>query len=211
MNFLGFLRRTRSSTRGSMNRPSGDYVLVTGGGGGDGAQMMFQVLRAYSEGGETLPRALFVLGPLMSNEERSELFRMAAKTDRVDVIEFDNNMEELIEGASAVVGMGGYNTFCEVLSFNKPGMIVPRTHPREEQLIRAVRAAELGLIDFMLPEEADDPVALARRLRALPQRALPEEAGGAKMLDGLESIRKSISGWAEKRPAADLYSIVGAS
>ena len=39
--------------------------------------------------------------------------------------------------------MGGYNTFCEVLSFDKRALIVPRHTPRLEQAIRA-EAAERG-------------------------------------------------------------------
>ena len=35
--------------------------------------------------------------------------------------------------------MGGYNTFCEILSFDKRALIVPRTVPRLEQYIRAAR------------------------------------------------------------------------
>ena len=43
--------------------------------------------------------------------------------------------------------MGGYNTFCEILSFDKRALIVPRTAPRMEQIIRASpRAEELGLV-----------------------------------------------------------------
>ena len=47
--------------------------------------------------------------------------------------------------ASGIVAMGGYNTFCEILSFDKPALIVPRTEPRLEQYIRASRAQALGL------------------------------------------------------------------
>ncbi|MBP0662006.1 hypothetical protein J8J07_24120, partial [Mycobacterium tuberculosis] len=75
----------------------------------------------------------------------------------IEVLEFDNRMEELIAGAKAVVAMGGYNTYCEILSFDKPALIVPRIQPREEQLIRAQRASELGLVDMLLPEEAENP------------------------------------------------------
>ncbi|MDB5559446.1 MAG: hypothetical protein JWQ36_2380, partial [Enterovirga sp.] len=32
----------------------------------------------------------------------------------------------------------GYNTFCENLSIDRPSLIVPRTRPRREQLIRAI-------------------------------------------------------------------------
>ena len=67
----------------------------------------------------------------------SKLITKGAKIPYIEVIEFDNRMEELIAGAKAVVAMGGYNTYCEILSFDKPALIVPRVEPREEQLIRA--------------------------------------------------------------------------
>ena len=89
----------------------------------------------------------------MPAEKRDKLIRKGAKRSRyIKMIEFDNRMEELIAGAKAVVAMGGYNTYCEILSFDKPALIVPRVQPREEQLIRARRAAELGLIEMLLPE-----------------------------------------------------------
>jgi predicted glycosyltransferase len=211
MLYLGFLRRSRSSSQVTMNRPSEPYLLVTGGGGGDGAGLMRQVLAAYACGAHDLPRALLVLGPLMPSDKRSEIFRQCVAMPNVDVIEFDNNMEDLIEGASAIVGMCGYNTFCEVLSFNKPALIVPRTNPREEQFIRARRAQQLNLVDMMLPSDADDAVALSAALSRLPSRTRPDDAGGAHMLNGLETINAFVSRWAESRPAADLYAIAGAS
>ncbi|TIM79862.1 MAG: hypothetical protein E5Y59_27030, partial [Mesorhizobium sp.] len=69
--------------------------------------------------------------------------------------------------------MGGYNTYCEILSFDKPALIVPRVKPREEQLIRARRAAELGLIEMLLPEEAEDSQRFANALEVLPARPGP--------------------------------------
>ncbi len=211
MLYLGFLRRSRSSSQVTINRPKKPYLLVTGGGGGDGARLMTQVLAAYQSGAHDLPRALLVLGPLMPTEKRTEIFRKCAEMQDVDVIEFDNNMEDLIEGASAIVGMCGYNTFCEVLSFNKAALIVPRTNPREEQFIRAHRAQELNLVDMMLPSEADDVAALSKVLANLPERELPDDAGGGEMLDGLETINAFVSKWAASRPAADIYAIAGAS
>ena len=50
--------------------------------------------------------------------------------------------------------MGGYNTYCEILSFDRPALIVPRVAPRQEQLIRAQRASALGLVDMLLPRTA---------------------------------------------------------
>ena len=47
----------------------------------------------------------------------------------------------------------GYNTVCEVLSFAKPALIVPRVRPRCEQLIRAERLRALGLVDVLHPQD----------------------------------------------------------
>lgn len=209
--YLGFLRRSQSASPITMNLPSEPYLLVTGGGGGDSARLMTQVLAAYAAKAHELPRALLVLGPLMPTDKRTEIFRQCELMDSVDVIEFDNSMEDLVEGASAIVGMCGYNTFCEVLSFNKPALIVPRTNPREEQFIRARRAEQLNLVDMMLPSEADDAVALSAALASLPGRALPDSAGGMEMLNGLETINAFVSRWAASRPAADIYAVAGAS
>jgi predicted glycosyltransferase len=63
----------------------------------------------------------------------------AAKLDNVEAITFDAQMEHLEARAIGVVAMGGYNTFCEILSFDKRALIVPRTRPRMEQDLRAAR------------------------------------------------------------------------
>lgn len=81
-----------------------------------------------------------VLGPYMPAKKRRKLISKSAGIPHLELIEFDNRMEELIAGARGVVAMGGYNTYCEILSFDKPALIVPRVAPRQEQLIRARRA-----------------------------------------------------------------------
>ena len=210
LNYLGFLRRSREGTPPSMRRPEQPYLLATSGGGGDGARMMSQIVNAYEVGHASLIPALLVLGPLMPSAERAAIFDRAQKIGKLDVIEFDNNIEHLIEGAAAMVGMCGYNTFCEALSFNKPSLIVPRTAPRKEQLIRATRASELGLVDMLLPSQADDAELLANRLRDLADRPKPEAAGADAMLGGLDSICQYMGNWADKRPAPNLYAVAGA-
>src|SRR5262249_11186003 len=52
-----------------------------------------------------------------------------------------------------VIAMGGYNTMCEVLSFEKHALIVPRVSPKPEQLIRAARMRDLGLIEMLHPDQ----------------------------------------------------------
>src|SRR5204862_77916 len=81
--------------------------------------------------------------------------------------------ENLMARAAGVVAMGGYNTFCEILSFDKPGLIVPRTAPRLEQYIRAQRAAELGLVAILPDDDRHDPRTMAAALLQLAQPRRP--------------------------------------
>jgi predicted glycosyltransferase len=128
------------------------------------------------------------MGPFMPADAREEIAGRAAALGRVRVIEFDNRIEKLIVESQGVVGMCGYNTFCELLSFDKRALMVPRVSPRKEQYVRAYRAAELGLIDMLHPDEADDPEVMIAALRHLPNRPRPSDVGCAHMMNGLDTI-----------------------
>ncbi|MFT7682986.1 glycosyltransferase family protein [Moritella dasanensis] len=148
--FTGYLPRQlpQQVDTDAINFPDRPYILVTPGGGGDGIEMIDWVLRAY-ESSPTLMPALFVLGPFMPATERNDFLRRAEVLPHVDALTFSNHLEHLMFEAEAVIAMGGYNTFCEILSFDKPAMILPRTQPREEQLIRARNAAAVGLLSML--------------------------------------------------------------
>src|SRR5258707_3108192 len=92
----------------------------------------------------------------------------AARLPKVRTITFDARLESVLVRAAGVVAMGGYNTFCEILSFDKPALIVPRTTPRLEQFIRAARAQELGLASMLVDDGETTPEAMAEALRKLP-------------------------------------------
>jgi predicted glycosyltransferase len=188
MSYVGFLQRHAQKNVATGTRDRGDYLLVTTGGGGDGSDLVRDVINAYRHDPELPSRALIVLGPYMPAEARTEFLRSGPAIPQIEVIEFDNRMEDLIAGARAVVAMGGYNTFCEILSFDKPALIVPRTTPREEQLLRARRAADLGLTSMLLPDEAADPARMAAALRALLTAPAPSASGEALRLEGLANI-----------------------
>jgi predicted glycosyltransferase len=97
--------------------------------------------------------------------------------------------------AKGVVAMGGYNTFCEILSFDKPALILPRTAPRLEQFIRARRAAELGLVAMLSDENARDPVRMAAALLQLTQQAAPSSVVVPGLLDGMRSVNRLTRKW----------------
>lgn len=193
MRFVGFLkRRSYDHQRIGSQEP---YVLVTPGGGGDGAEMIRDVMQAYRHAPDLPYRAVIVLGPYMPAEERQEFHRFAASIPRIEVIDFSPRMEDLMSDAEAVICMSGYNTWCEVLSFDKPALIVPRTEPREEQLIRARRASALNAATMLLPDEARDPQRMAQMIRALSDQLPPSVGYPHPDLDGLLNITRIMGEW----------------
>ena len=97
--------------------------------------------------------------------------------------------------AGGIVAMGGYNTFCEILSFDKPALIVPRTTPRLEQYIRAQRAAELGLVAMLPDDGSRDPRTMAAALLPPAAPAAPVRGGHPGLLDGMEQRQPAGAKW----------------
>jgi len=104
----------------------------------------------------------------------------------------------LMARARGVVAMGGYNTFCEILSFDKPALILPRTRPRLEQFIRAQRAAELGLVTMLSDENACDPGRMVAALLQLTQQAPPSAVVVPGLLDGMPNVNKLARKWLDR-------------
>ncbi len=187
-----------------------DYILVTAGGGGDGADLMRMVLNARESDPDFTYPLVMVLGPFMKGDAKDEIHQRAEKLRDIVVIDFANVLETLMNNASAVVGMCGYNTFCEILSFDKPTLFVPRQAPREEQVIRARRAAELGLTQMLTAEDADDPVRFARMLRTLPSMPRPSQADNPVSLTGLDAICSEVEAYLADQEVPDLKVMGGA-
>ncbi len=204
LTYTGFLRRTVPTSTYRHLPTQENFILITTGGGGDGAELLKNVLAAY-EHDDTIPfGAVMVLGPFMPASDRDEIFDRAEKLGRITVIEFDALIEKLIVDSKAVVGMCGYNTFCEYLSFDKRTLYVPRVRPREEQLVRATRAAELGLAKVLTPENAADAAIMSGALHDLIKSKRPSSAGQKGMLNGLDTIVEIVKDIIQKRKAPEL-------
>jgi len=188
--FAGYLdqrKRTQLASRcevqppETFSLPDARLVLCLLGGGQDGDKLA----EAFSQA--QMPRDAFgviVTGPFMSVEARERLMRCAAANRRLRVLTFIAEPTRLVERADRIVAMGGYNTVCEVLSFQKRALIVPRTKPRREQIIRAERLRDLGLIDLLQVEQVC-PRAIEEWLaRPLP----PVQTRGKINLRGLDRL-----------------------
>ena len=202
MVYTGYLRRAVGAaaaasvdTRGLAD---GNFLLVTAGGGGDGDELIDWVLGAYEHDPGSLPPALIAYGPFMVAERQAAYEARAARLAKLRTFTFDSRLEALMARAKGVVAMGGYNTFCEILSFDKPALILPRTVPRLEQFIRARRAAEWGLVAMLSDENARDPVRMAAALLQLTQQAPPSSVVIPGLLDGMGSVNRLAMKWLDR-------------
>jgi predicted glycosyltransferase len=165
--------------------PSERLLLCTVGGGHDGANLAEAFAQADYPTGAT---GVILTGPFMPPEVRKRLRRRAAGNPRLRVLDFVPNPDLLLRRAERVVAMGGYNTIYEVLSFEKHALIVPRSKPRHEQLIRAERLHSLGLLDLLAPDRVS-PAALtawlARDLGPAPRVRDRLDMGGTVRLPQL--------------------------
>jgi predicted glycosyltransferase len=201
MTYTGYLNRHVPET-GPLFVPekiSDPFLLVTVGGGGDGEAMIDWVLSAYETDPDLPDPALLVLGPFMGPQFQAEFLQRAARLDKVEAITFDAHIESLMARAKGVVCMGGYNTFCEVLSFDKRALVVPRTVPRREQSIRAERAQELGLVRVLPDDGVRDPRVMAEALRRLPEQPLPSHVVVPGLLDGRSNVVALSHEWLHGR------------
>ncbi|MGL4729202.1 MAG: glycosyltransferase family protein [Bosea sp. (in: a-proteobacteria)] len=204
--YTGFLRRDLpASGLNDVEELPKKYILVTAGGGGDGAPLIRAALDAYRHQPVKGHDLVMVLGPFMRMEDREDIRRRAAGLSHIRLIDFHARHEILLQKAAAVVSMAGYNTFCEILSLNRRALLVPRIAPREEQLIRARRAAELGLVDMLLPSQIDDPALFSDALARLIKRPLPIDDRTSSMMDGLDQICDLVRGFFPPDARRDVF------
>jgi predicted glycosyltransferase len=163
-------------------------VLVTAGGGEDGAEHLETYLDSLElEAPEW--DSVILTGPLMNSRRIRHLKRRASLLPRVSVHRFHSDLPRLLDEASVVVSMAGYNSCAEILKSRTPAVLIPRTRPRQEQLIRARRFERLGLARCL---ENPDPAqlrsavdgAFEHRSAALPRGVppqLPRMNGGERL------------------------------
>ncbi len=213
VSFTGYLRRAAAAD-GTLDDP--DFLLVTAGGGGDGAGLMDWLLRVHEAGLPVPWPVRLVLGPFMDPEHRTALEARAARFASIEVQTFDPSLDQVIARAAAVLCMGGYNTFCEILTHDRSALMVPRIRPRREQWLRACRASALGLVSMAEdPVEAGhagerDPHILAQKLEGLAVQDPPSSRMIPGLLGGLEHITEWVARTLDLEPRQGTGSMKGA-
>ena len=154
VSFTGYIDRRAAESSvpagdDDIELPNAPFSLCLVGGGQDGYALADCFVTAALERDA---HALVVTGPFMPPAQRRRLTRRIEHTQRLRVVEFAHGLDTLIDCAQRVVAMGGYNTVCELVARSQRALIVPRVRPREEQLIRAQRMHDLGLLDLLHPD-----------------------------------------------------------
>jgi predicted glycosyltransferase len=158
LEYCGYIKRpppakSPGRVRAELNVGEEPLVLVTAGGGGDGARMMMAYLEGLLARSGRGFKTLLVTGPEMSPDRRGMVAALAARAGDVIVKEFCDDMMSAMNAADLVVSMGGYNTVCELLTLKKKTIIVPRVTPVLEQWMRAERMQARGLLRSLHPDE----------------------------------------------------------
>lgn len=193
--FVGYLGREAGKTspadvRANLGMKTDKLVLVTAGGGGDGHAIFESTLRDLElDGGATDMDVLIVGGSLLDNEDRAAFRERADALPNVHRISFTDDLDSLIGAADVVVSMGGYNTVSEILALGGKGIVVPRTTPRKEQLIRAQLMSERGYVSMIRPEDLFPGALLSEVRRQLSQ---PDRPAPRIEMNGLDNVVRSI-------------------
>jgi predicted glycosyltransferase len=167
-------------------------LLATSGGGADGYPVLSAALEAVPlldarvEGGV---RCTALTGPLMPDPDVERL-RGIGKRVGGRVHRFADDLQSKLARSSVIVGMAGYNTVCEVLSYRTPAVVVPRPGPSTEQTMRARILGQRGLA-AVLPLAECTGQAVADAVEPLvegdgyPEDAVPNLGGIAAATDAL--------------------------
>jgi len=191
VSFTGYLNQSGRLGSNAAQAAVGDligddprpFVMCSVGGGRDGEALCDAFARSALPPGH---RGILLTGSQMSSGARHRIQKLAALRDDLTVVEFVQDPIAVAARATALIGMGGYNTATEMLSLAPPSLIVPRVRPRQEQFLRAKRMAERGLID-MIPPDRLTPAMLETWMAS----AVSKASGTTRPLDmgGLDRVR----------------------
>lgn len=157
--YCGYIRSKPADQEASLIRdkldiqPEDKLVLVTSGDGGNN----YRLVHNYLLGLAHLPpryncKSLIVCGAQTPLWQRQELAQLAKEHPQIQTREVSGNLAGYIEAADVIVSRGDYNTVCQILSYRKRAVIVPRNKPLAEQIIRVTKMAEAGLFKTISPQ-----------------------------------------------------------
>lgn len=172
-----------------------NLVLCLVGGGQDGADLAAAFAQATFPAGTI---GVLLTGPFMPPDRHAQLRQWSATNPQLHIVDYLSEPTRLLERAHRVVAMGGYNTICEILSFQKNALIVPRLRPRQEQWLRAKRLQQMGWVDVLHPQHLT-PATLSHWLQ---QPIAPTPPRPRLNLNGLDNVLVELQHLLQTAPLA---------
>ena len=166
-------------------------VLVTAGSGVNGFNLINNYLTFLERNnGHTAIQSMVFTGPMMSSGEKRALLARAQKLSKVTFRRFSKHFLAYMRNADLVVGTGGYNTMCEILSFGKKAILVPPPEHLNEHRLRAEVFHNLGLVELLRPEalNANHLEEKIRSALATPSPTSDRDYPHMLSMDGLENV-----------------------
>jgi predicted glycosyltransferase len=197
LHYCGYLGRPELDDEDE--RSDRPFVLATSGGGADGSAVLDQFLHAASRLRSTFGgRWVAVTGPLMPESDHQRLARLGSHFG-VEVRRVVPKLRRKLAQADCVVAMAGYNTVCDILSYRRPAVLVPRAGPSREQTLRADRLEQWDAVRVVRASELDSAV-IADAIRASLARFRSRES--PVPLDGLDRALDVFDSTLERAQAA---------
>lgn len=135
-------------------------ILITAGGGGDGDTFIETALKGLHQYNSNKFKIIIILGPDFPKHSEENVRSLYGKNNQFIIKNFVENLPDFINASDLVITMGGYNTICEILTFNKKAIVIPRITPRVEQLIRAKLLSKYGLLEYIHPKSLNTKILL---------------------------------------------------
>ena len=137
--YCGYLGRTPVEPLPPSGSP---MILASSGGGVDGAALIEAFVGAAGDRRPSLGgRWIAVTGPLMPQADHRRI-AAAGRLAGVEVQRISPDLRRMVAAADCVVSMAGYNTVCDILTYRRAAVLVPRGGPSLEQAIRTARLGE---------------------------------------------------------------------
>ena len=193
--FCGYISEPGPNSRKArMNKAdsTGKFVTVTSGGG-DGAGeavvgTFMEMLKRFESRIDF--NSLIITGPFIS-EELWRKYRSESRRLPVAIRKFVGHTRPFLQKSDLVISTGGYNTTTEILTFARRALIIPRILYRNEQLLRAQRLRDLGLVSLIHPDNITPETLFDAITEQLLSRDEPLERArinGTIQLNGAEQL-----------------------
>lgn len=186
------LRPARQEVPHELVRSGLKKIILTTGGGGDGAAILDTYLTMLETNPSLQLDTLMISGPFIPQKKHDSLAERA-RTLGVDFRTFTPNLESNMAQADLVICMGGYNTVCEVLSLKQVALIIPRDRPRREQLIRAEALARQNLAAYIKWDDMTPETLREKILALLKDSRSYRQATSDFPMTGLDSMRQRLA------------------